>query len=179
VNLAAQEEKGQRSRLSGAARSKMRILCNIVLALLSWSAFAQAPTATLSGKVTDQTGAVIPQATVTLSTASGTRATATTDQLGGYQIQSLPAGSYNVSATAKGFANFSRSNVALGPGQSQTLDVTLQVKAQEEKVNVNGEEGQPQLDVSSDSNAGALIITLAVLALSIVARTLAAVRKSV
>jgi len=136
----------------------MRILCNIVLALLSWSAFAQAPTATLSGKVTDQTGAVIPQATVTLSTASGTRATATTDQLGGYQIQSLPAGSYNVSATAKGFANFSRSNVALGPGQSQTLDVTLQVKAQEEKVNVNGEEGQPQLDVSSDSNAGALII---------------------
>jgi len=158
VNLAAQEERGQRSRLSGAAKSKMRILCNIVLALLSWSAFAQAPTATLSGKVTDQTGAVIPQATVTLSTASGTRATATTDQLGGYQIQSLPAGSYNVSATAKGFANFSRSNVALGPGQSQTLDVTLQVKAQEEKVNVNGEEGQPQLDVSSDSNAGALII---------------------
>jgi len=136
----------------------MRILCNIVLALLSWSAFAQAPTATLSGKVTDQTGAVIPQATVTLSTGSGTRAIATTDQLGGYQIQSLPAGSYNVSATAKGFANFSRSNVALGPGQSQTLDVTLQVKAQEEKVNVNGEEGQPQLDVSSDSNAGALII---------------------
>ena len=158
MNLAAQEERGQRSRLSGAAKSKMRILCNIVLALLSWSAFAQAPTATLSGKVTDQTGAVIPQATVTLSTASGTRATATTDQLGGYQIQSLPAGSYNVSATAKGFANFSRSNVALGPGQSQTLDVTLQVKAQEEKVNVNGEEGQPQLDVSSDSNAGALII---------------------
>jgi len=158
VNLAAQEERGQRSRLSGAAKSKMRILCNIVLALLSWSAFAQAPTATLSGKVTDQTGAVIPQATVTLSTASGTRATATTDQLGGYQIQSLPAGSYNVSATAKGFANFSRYNVALGPGQSQTLDVTLQVKAQEEKVNVNGEEGQPQLDVSSDSNAGALII---------------------
>ena len=136
----------------------MRILCNIVLALLSWSAFAQAPTATLSGKVTDQTGAVIPQATVTLSTGSGTRAIATTDQLGGYQIQSLPAGSYNVSATARGFANFSRSNVALGPGQSQTLDVTLQVKAQEEKVNVNGEEGQPQLDVSSDSNAGALII---------------------
>jgi hypothetical protein len=158
VNLAAQEERGQRSRLSGAAKSKMRILCNIVLALLSWSAFAQAPTATLSGKVTDQTGAVIPQATVTLSTGSGTRAIATTDQLGGYQIQSLPAGSYNVSATAKGFANFSRSNVALGPGQSQTLDVTLQVKAQEEKVNVNGEEGQPQLDVSSDSNAGALII---------------------
>lgn len=136
----------------------MRILCNIFLALLSWSALAQAPTATLSGKVTDQTGAVIPQATVTISAGGATRATATTDQLGGYQIQSLPAGSYSISATAKGFANFSRSNVALGPGQSQTLDVTLQVKAQEEKVNVNGEEGQPQLDVSSDSNAGALII---------------------
>jgi Carboxypeptidase regulatory-like domain len=136
----------------------MRTLRHIVvLAFLSLSALAQAPTATISGKVTDQTGAVIPQATVTVS-GPGKRASATTDQLGGYQIQSLPAGSYSVAATAKGFANFSKSNVALAPGQTQTLDVTLQIKAQEEKVNVNGEEGQPQLDVSSDSNAGALII---------------------
>jgi hypothetical protein len=137
----------------------MRILRHIVvLALLSLSALAQAPTATISGKVTDQTGAVIPQATVTVSGPGGKHVTGTTDQLGGYQIQSLPAGSYSVGATAKGFANFSKPNVVLAPGQTQTLDVTLQIKAQEEKVNVNGEEGQPQLDVGSDSNAGALII---------------------
>jgi hypothetical protein len=137
----------------------MRILRNIVaLVLLSGLALAQSSTGTLSGKVTDQTGAVIPQATVTVSAAGGKHATATTDQLGGYQIQALPAGSYSVAATAKGFANFSKSNVAIADGQTQTLDVTLQIKAQEEKVNVNGEEGQPQLDVGSDSNAGALII---------------------
>src|SRR4051794_38961524 len=107
----------------------MRILRNIVaLALLSGLALAQSSTATLSGKVTDQTGAVIPQATVMVSAAGGKHATATTDQLGGYQIQSLPAGSYSVSATAKGFANFSKSNVALAEGQTQTLDVTLQIK---------------------------------------------------
>jgi hypothetical protein len=141
------------------AKAEMRTLRHIaVLAFLWLPALAQAPTASISGKVTDQTGAVIPQATVTVSGPGGKHATATTDQLGGYQIQSLPAGSYSVAATAKGFANFSRPNVALAPGQTQTLDVTLQIKAQEEKVNVNGEEGQPQLDVSSDSNAGALII---------------------
>ncbi|HMC27433.1 MAG TPA: carboxypeptidase regulatory-like domain-containing protein, partial [Verrucomicrobiae bacterium] len=130
----------------------------IVLILLALSAFAQAPNATLTGKVTDQTGAVIPQATVTVTGPGGKHASATTDQLGAYQIQSLPAGSYSVSAAAKGFANFSKAGVTLAAGQNQNLDVTLQIKAQEEKVNVNGEEGQPQLDVSSDSNAGALVI---------------------
>ena len=137
----------------------MRILRHfIVLALLASPVLAQTSTATLSGKVTDQTGAVIPQATVTAIGAGGKHASATTDQLGTYQIQSLPAGSYNVSAAAKGFATFSKANVALAPGQAQNLDVTLQVQTQEEKVNVNGEEGQPQLDVGSDSNAGALVI---------------------
>ena len=130
----------------------------IVLILLALSAFAQAPNATLTGKVTDQTGAVIPQATVTVTGPGGKHASATTDQLGAYQIQSLPASSYSVSAAAKGFANFSKAGVTLAAGQNQNLDVTLQIKAQEEKVNVNGEEGQPQLDVSSDSNAGALVI---------------------
>lgn len=136
-------------------RTALRIF---VLALFAPSAFAQTPNATLTGKVTDQTGAVIPQATVTVSGPGGKHASATTDQLGAYQIQSLAAGSYSVSAAAKGFANFSKTGVAIAPGQTQNLDVTLQIKAQEEKVNVNGEEGQPQLDVGSDSNAGALVI---------------------
>ena len=136
-----------------------RIYFSIVSALLLCAlAFAQTPTASITGKVTDQTGAVIPQATVTVTGSSGKQATATTDQLGGYQIQSLPAGSYSVSATAKGFANLSRPGVILAPGQHQIFDLTLQIQTQEEKVNVQGEEGRPQLDVNSDSNAGALII---------------------
>ncbi len=137
----------------------MRTVIHIfLLAVFAASTFAQTPTATLSGKVTDQTGAVIPQATVTVSGPGGNHASATTDQLGAYQIRSLPEGSYSVSAAAKGFANFSKAGVTLAAGQSQNLDVTLQIKAQEEKVNVNGEEGQPQLDIGSDSNAGALVI---------------------
>lgn len=136
----------------------MKTLCHVALWLLATAAFAQTPTAAISGKVTDQTGAVIPQATVTISGAGGKHATATTDQAGGYQIPALPAGSYTVSAEAKGFANFSKSNVTLAAGETQNLDVTLQVKAQEEKVNVSGEEGKPELDVSSDSNAGSLVI---------------------
>src|SRR5438874_6104823 len=159
VNRQAPEEKVQGSKPRKNAKPQMRTLGHIiVLILLALSAFAQAPNATLTGKVTDQTGAVIPQATVTVTGPGGKHASATTDQLGAYQIQSLPASSYSVSAAAKGFANFSKAGVTLAAGQNQNLDVTLQIKAQEEKVNVNGEEGQPQLDVSSDSNAGALVI---------------------
>ena len=129
-------------------------------ALLSFAilAFGQSPTATLNGKVTDQTGAVIPQASVTVTGPGGKQTTATTDQVGGFQIPSLTPGSYNVAASAKGFANYSQTGITLAPGKTQTLNVTLPIEVQEEKVNVQGDENRPQLDVGSESNANALII---------------------
>jgi hypothetical protein len=81
-------------------------------------AVAQAPTATLSGKVVDQTGAVIPQATVIVTAASGKQSTAKTDQGGGFEIPALAPGTYSVAAAAKGFAPFSKPGVEVvaGPG---------------------------------------------------------------
>lgn len=121
-------------------------------------ALAQAQTATLNGKVTDQTGAVIPGATVTATAADGKSASATSGPEGAFQIQSLPPGSYNVSATAKGFAPLNQTGVVLTEGQRTNLNLTLQVQVQEEKVKVEGDEGRPQLDISSESNASSLII---------------------
>src|SRR5205823_13636275 len=79
-----------------------------IFSAFSAGAWAQAPTAGVSGKVTDQTGAVIPNATVTVTGPGGKQASATSDQVGTYQIQSLAPGSYTVNATAKGFANFTQ-----------------------------------------------------------------------
>src|SRR5437868_2988664 len=119
-------------------------------------AVAQTPTATLSGKVVDQTGAVIPQATVTVTAPSGKQSTATTDQGGGFDIPALAPGTYSVAAAAKGFAPLSKPGVELVAGQKQTLNLALQVQVQEEKVSVEAEGNQ--LDVGASSNASSLVI---------------------
>ncbi len=136
----------------------MRILFLIsVLVSLFAVAFAQAPTTVLSGKVTDQTGAMIPQATVTVTSPDG-KQTATTNQEGSFEIHSLAPGSYTVSAVAKGFAAYSQDGVTLSAGQPQKVNLTLQIQTKPEKVEVQGDEGGTQLDVSASSNAGSLII---------------------
>jgi hypothetical protein len=130
------------------------IILFVSFAVVAW---AQAPTGNVSGKVTDQTGALIPGATVTATGADGTQVTVTSDQGGGFSLHSLPAGSYTVSAIAKGFAQYSQPGVTLTAGHTLTLNMTLQVQAQEEKVNVQSER-PTQLDLSSSSSAGALVI---------------------
>ena len=127
-----------------------------LLAVAVVPAVAQAPTATLSGKVVDQTGAVIPEATVTITASTGKQSTTRTDQAGGFEIHALAPGTYSVAAAAKGFAPFSKLGVELAAGQKQTLNLALQVQVQEERVNVEAE--GTQLDVGAASNASSLVI---------------------
>lgn len=128
----------------------------LITIFVSVAALAQSPTATLSGKVTDQTGAVIPQATVTATRPDGKQAKTTTSPEGAFEIRSLTPGSYNVSAEAKGFAAYHKDSVVLVPGETQNLDLSLEIQTKEEKVEVQGDSNQ--LDVSSSSNAGSLMI---------------------
>ena len=125
--------------------------------VLCASAFAQAPAASLSGKVADQTGAVIPQAVVTVTAADGKRTSATTDAAGSFVIHGLTPGTYSVAATAQGFAPLKKDGVTLAAGQTQSLTLPLEVQTKEEKVEVQGEQGT-SLDVSSSSSAGSLVI---------------------
>ena len=119
-------------------------------------AFAQAPTAVLSGKVTDQTGAVIPEATVTVTGPDGKQTSATSNQVGMFRMQLAP-GSYNVAASATGFATFTQSGITVDAGHPLTLDLSLTVQAQEEKISVQSER-PTQLDINSSSNASSLIL---------------------
>ena len=134
-----------------------RLYFIVVIVFLAVAAWAQEPTGTVSGKVTDQTGALIPGATVTAIGAEGKQVSATSDQGGTFSLHSLPAGSYTVSATANGFAQYTQQGVTLTAGHTLTLNMTLQVQAQEEKVNVQSER-PTQLDIGSSSSAGALVI---------------------
>jgi hypothetical protein len=129
-------------------------------AALVWLAFVpcylRAQNGSLHGHVTDPSGAVIPQATVTITPAAGAVTHTLTDAQGNYEIKGLSAGNYSVNAEATGFSKSAPQAVTVAAGQAQHLDVALEIEVKQEKVEVQ-EEGAT---VSTDptNNASALVI---------------------
>jgi carboxypeptidase family protein len=128
----------------------------VLLSILTALAAAQTSTGTLRGRVTDPSGAVIPQVTVMANTAEGRSATVVTNNQGVYEFKGLPEGSYTVTAIAKGFATDQEDNVNVAAGQAQELDIALQIQVEQEKVEVHEE--TPTLDVSPENSASTLVI---------------------
>jgi hypothetical protein len=137
----------------------MRILRELslflLLAGLSLPLYSQAPSASVSGKVTDPTGALLPQALVTLSGPDGKQTTTTTNQDGRFEVRALPPGTYTLSVAAVGFRTKEKS-VALAAGERQAVNFALSVEAQEEKIEVQGQANR--LDIGAASNAGSVVI---------------------
>jgi predicted porin len=109
----------------------------LLLALVALPLFLVVPqaapaqtSASLSGAVTNQTGAALPDAAVTIKNldTAETR-TIFTDGRGRYQASGLPAGSFQIRAAKSGFADETRTGISLAAGQSATVDIKLQVKA--------------------------------------------------
>jgi hypothetical protein len=89
-------------------------------------------TAELHGTVHDPSGAVIPNAAITIEDASkGFSRGTTSDGAGEYQLLLLPPGKYIVSATAPGFAKLTESNVVLTVGERAELRLTLSISGTE------------------------------------------------
>ena len=105
----------------------MRLFLSGILALglVCWAG-AQNITATLTGTVTDATGALVPAATVTVhNNATGQERAAATDATGVYTLAALPAGDYTVTVAKSGFQQFVAKDVILHVGDHRGLDVTL------------------------------------------------------
>src|SRR5580704_6907093 len=99
---------------SGRSRSFVFIFVTLfVLLMLAASLPAQTGSGTLRGRVTDPTGAVIPQATVTATGAKGQKATTVTDNQGAYELKGLSPGTYTITTSAKGFAVSTEQNFAI------------------------------------------------------------------
>src|ERR1700733_7162296 len=130
--------------------AKTRLLFFLLIALLPAVGFAQAPGGTLQGRVLDPSGAVIPQAQVTVTSSSGKSATAVSDGAGAYRVRGLAAGAYTVNANTAGFAPFS-SSVTLAAGQTKTLNIAMQIETEKQQVQVEAE--APTVDTSPDENA--------------------------
>src|SRR5688572_10710149 len=102
---------------------------------------AQRTTASLSGRVLDPTGAVLPGATVTVTNAA-TRVRAwsgVADHQGQYVAPSLPVGTYDLEASLAGFKTVSVKGVPLTVDQSARVDLPLSSGAMEETIVVTGE----------------------------------------
>lgn len=101
---------------------------------------AQVTDARLTGQVTDATGAVIPQAQITI-TNTDTNATvkATSDQQGEYTAPPLPAGHYKILTSANGFTDTLQTNITLTIGENATIDIALKTGSVNETVNVSSD----------------------------------------
>jgi hypothetical protein len=138
------------------SRSLVCILVTLFVLLLTASLAAQTSPGTLRGRVTDPTGAVIPQATITATGANGQKTTATSDNQGAYELKGLSPGHYTVSTAAKGFAVSTEQNVAISGGQVQQFDIALEIQVQPEKVEV--QEESATVGVSPSENASSIVI---------------------
>ncbi|HYL38395.1 MAG TPA: carboxypeptidase regulatory-like domain-containing protein [Bryobacteraceae bacterium] len=108
----------------------------------SLSTYAQAPTGTISGTVTDQSGAVIPNASVVVTNkATGAARTLTANTEGLFSAPALPAGQYQVRASVEGFRTLERDAEVLAGG-STTVNMALSLGATQEVVNVEAATAQ-------------------------------------
>ena len=114
------------------------------LFLASTSILSQQPTATLTGTITDQNGAVVPGAIVAVTNlATNLSRKVSTNSEGVYLISSLPTGKYEVAVDVKSFKPWKNDKVELNVGQTVVSDAYLRIGDIEVVVDENF--GRPQL----------------------------------
>jgi hypothetical protein len=106
--------------------------------LLSVSAFGQQDQGAVQGTITDISGAVLPNATITLTnTDQGLALTATTDSKGTYFFSPIKIGNYKIQVKATGFQEVTQEHLTLSAQQRLDVDLKLTPGSQSENVTVN------------------------------------------
>lgn len=109
------------------------------LGFLAEPATAQVLYGSIVGTVTDQTGAVVPRATVSVTNEqTGLRRESVTDDQGRYTFQNLPEGRYSVSLAAPGFKPFTQTGVSVTINTVTRSDISIELGAVTEAVTVSG-----------------------------------------
>jgi hypothetical protein len=127
----------------------------LLISCLAAALSTQAGGSWLKGLVTDPSGAVVVQATVTLKSSSGETFTTVSNKTGAYEIKNLEPGKYNLTVTSKGFTAYQLTNVDV-PSTGQTLDVQLGIEAEKQLITV--EDQGANVDLSASNNASATVI---------------------
>lgn len=110
---------------------------------------------TVTGKIVDAAGLVLPGATITLTEKdTGFTRTVVTAETGAYTLPNLDPGTYDVLVEMSGFASTTRTAIPLSAGSELTLDFTMQVAGVQEAVEVTGT--APLIERTSNKIGGTL-----------------------
>jgi hypothetical protein len=109
-----------------------------ILLVLSLQAYSQAPTGAITGRATDNSGALIPGVEVTLTSPAmiGGDLTAPTDETGSYRFTLLSPGTYRVTFALPGFKTLNVDGVVVSAGATMTINGSLEVASVAEEVTV-------------------------------------------
>jgi len=111
--------------------------------------------ASITGTVTDQTRAVLPGATVTVTNAAGVSQTASSNDKGEYSVSGLPVGTYTVKISVPKFKDFRTENLTLSAGDSIPIDAVMEPAGETTSVNVEGQKVS-QVETETSQIAGIL-----------------------
>jgi hypothetical protein len=133
----------------------MKLCISVLCIFMSPVLLAQSEVATLSGTVTDSTGAVLNNVSITVTNQGTNLSTSTvTNDTGRYFLPSLRPGVYTVTATLPGFKKFVDSALTLQVNQAARLDISLTVGDTAEQITVTAD--APLLETET-SGRGAVI----------------------
>ena len=105
--------------------------------------------ATINGTVLDTTGAVVPNAPISLTNpATGQVRTDTSNAAGAYRFANLGVGTYTLTASGTGFQKYTKSGIVVHPAQSLEENITLAVGSQAQTITVAADSLQVQSETS-------------------------------
>src|SRR5437867_10383979 len=126
------------------------VMCTSFVLAALYSLRAQTVSGTIQGLIQDQQGGVVARTEVTArNLETGAVRKTNADDNGFYRIFSVPAGPYEVSASAPGFKSEVRTGIAVTVGSDVSVNFSLTVGAISEEVQVTGE--APQVDAFSST----------------------------
>ncbi len=125
-------------KIKFSGRSAAAVL-GIICLLFSLPAFAQFDTGTINGTITDPSGAVVPNAAITVTNLNTSiRTTLQSNSSGSFVASALPFGRYVVSATASGFGPATTQPITLTVGATVQVNLVLNVASANATVEVTG-----------------------------------------
>ena len=131
------------------------LICVLIMVGAGQTLRAQQITASIQGKISDPSGAVVQEATVTAKQAeTGFLRTTTSSRDGSFLLVELPVGHYQLEVAAKGFQKYLREGITLDVNQTATISIRLTVGAETQQIEVTAD---AQLIQTTSSSLGLVV----------------------
>jgi hypothetical protein len=134
-------------------RTYRHLMCLLLLGLF-WIPIARAQdNATINGTVEDQTGALVPHASITLTNpATGQNRVSISNDSGSYRFANVGVGTYSLTVSATGFLKYTKTGISVNVAQSLEENVSLTLGSQSQTVSVQADALQVQTETNEVSN---------------------------